>query len=107
MEQSTLNKDLAKNEFEKATMQIRQNVLRFHMNVTSAKQSLISATASEKATREAMVYAEKSYQAVRISIYDLNIARNNEANSLGRLSQAKYKFIFALKLLKFYTYQQF
>lgn len=107
VEQSTLYRDLAKNEFEKATMQIRQNIQKFHMDATSAKQSLISATASENATREAMLYAEKSYQAGRISIYDLNIAKNNEANALGSLSQAKYNFIFALKLLKFYTYQQF
>lgn len=107
VEQSKLYRDLANNEYAKATMQVRQNIQKAYMDATAAKKSLISAIASEKATREAMEYAEKSYQAGRISIYDLNIARNNKANALGSLSQAKYNFIFAQKLLTFYAYQHF
>ena len=107
VEQSKLYTDLAANEYTKAVMQVRQNIQKSYMDATAAQKSLISATSSEKATREAMEYAEKSYQAGRISIYDLNIARNNEANALGSLSQAKYNFIFAQKLLAFYVYQHF
>ena len=101
IEQSNLNKALLTNEYEIVKMQLKNNIQKAYMDVSAAKKSLASANSSEIATKEAMYYAEKSYQAGRISIYDLNVARNNESNALGSLSQAKYNFIFAKKLLLF------
>lgn len=101
IEQSNLNKALLTNEYEMAKMQLKNNIQKAYMETIATKKSLDAAKSSEIATKEAMFYAEKSFQAGRISIYDLNIARNNESNALGSLSQAKYNFIFAQKLLLF------
>ncbi len=50
-----------------------------------------------------MDFADKSYAAGRGTIYDLNIARNNYANAQGSVEQAKYNYLFSLKLLNFYA----
>ena len=46
---------------------------------------------------------EKSYQAGKSSIYDLNTARNNYINAQGAAAQAKYNYLYQVKLLEFYV----
>ncbi|WP_435525702.1 hypothetical protein [Chryseobacterium indoltheticum] len=45
----------------------------------------------------------KVIQQSRTTIYDVNIARNNYANAQGSVQQAKFNYLFSLKLLNFYS----
>jgi outer membrane protein len=104
IEQSKLNWQLANNAYSMAQLQVKQTIQKYYFDVLSASKNLQSALSSEKATQISLDYAERSYLVGRISIYELNLARNNQSNALGSLAQAKFNLIFSYKLLYFYTY---
>lgn len=103
IEQSKINQDLAKTALEQQKLNITQSVKKAQFDADSNYNIYLSADEAEKSSQLALDFAEKSYAAGKSSIYDLNIARNNYANAQGASAQAKYNYIFSLKLLEFYA----
>lgn len=103
VEQSKLNESVAKNQLEQQKQTVRQNVQKAQFDVDANYQIYLSSLETQKSTKLSMEFAEKSYVAGRTTIYDLNVARNNYANAQGSVEQAKYNYIFSLKLLNFYA----
>lgn len=103
VEQSKINEFIAKNALEQQKQAVRQNVQQAQFDVDANYEVYLAAVEAEKSTKLAMEFADKSYAAGRTTIYDLNIARNNYANAQGSVEQAKYNYIFSLKLLNFYA----
>ena len=103
VEQSKINELVAKNTLEQQKQDVRQSVQKAAFDANANYQTYLAAVQAERSTRLAFEFAEKSYQAGRTTIYDLNTARNNLANAEGAIAQAKYNYIFSLKLLNFYA----
>lgn len=103
VEQSKINEDIAKNNLELQKQDVRQSVQKAAFDADANYEAFLAAVQAEKSTKLAMEFAEKSYEAGRTSIYDLNIARNNYANSQGTVAQAKFNYLFSQKLLDFYS----
>ena len=103
VEQAKINEDIAKNFLLQQKQQVLQNVQQAQFDAESNYQSYIAASQAEKSSKLALDFAEKSYNAGKTTIYDLNIARNNFANAQGSVAQAKYNYLFSLKLLNFYA----
>ena len=82
---------------------VRENVQKAQFDVDANYEIYLSALQAEKSTKLALDFADKSYAAGRSTIYDVNIARNNYANAQGSVAQAKYNYLFSLKLLNFYA----
>lgn len=103
VQQSKINEDIAKTNFEAQKQEILQNVQRAQFDAESNYQNYITAKDVEKSSQLSLDFAEKSYAAGRSTIYEVNIARNNLANAQGSVAQAKYNYVFSLKLLNFYA----
>lgn len=103
VEQSKINEDIAKNTLLQQKQQVLQNVQQAQFDAESNYEKFVAATESQKSSKLALDFAEKSFAAGRTTIYDLNSARNNFANAQGSVAQAKYNYIFSLKLLNFYA----
>ncbi|WP_297983809.1 TolC family protein [uncultured Chryseobacterium sp.] len=103
VEQSKLNEEIAKNTLSLQKQEVLQNVQRAQFNAESNYAVYLAAVEAEKSSALALDFAEKSYEAGRTTIYDLNIARNNYANAKGSVAQAKYNYLFSQKLLNFYA----
>lgn len=103
VEQSVINQSLAKNTLEQQKQTVRQNVQKAQFDVDANYETYLSALETEKSTKLALEFADKSYAAGRSTIYDVNVARNNYANAQGSVAQAKYNYLFSLKLLNFYS----
>lgn len=103
VEQSKLNESLAKVTLEQQKQIVRQNVQKAQFDVDANYEIYLSSLQAEKSTKLALEFADKSYAAGRSTIYDVNIARNNYANAQGSVAQAKYNYVFSLKLLNFYA----
>ena len=103
VEQSKINEDIARNSLALQKQQVLQNVQKAQFDAESNYESYVAASESEKSAKLALDFAEKSYNAGRTTIYDLNTARNNYANAQGSVAQAKYNYLFSLKLLNFYA----
>lgn len=103
VEQSKINQSVAKNTLEQQKNTVRQNVQKAQFDVDANYETFLSAVETEKSTKLALEFADKSYAAGRSTIYDVNVARNNYANAQGSVAQAKYNYLFSLKLLNFYS----
>lgn len=103
VEQSKINQSVAKNTLEQQKQTVRQNVQKAQFDVDANYETFVSAVETEKSTKLALEFADKSYAAGRSTIYDVNVARNNYANAQGSVAQAKYNYLFSLKLLNFYS----
>lgn len=103
VEQSRINESVAKNTLEQQKQTVRQNVQKAQFDVDANYEAYIAAVEAEKSTKLSMDFADKSYAAGRTTIFDLNVARNNYANAQGSVAQAKFNYLFSLKLLNFYA----
>lgn len=103
VEQSKLNEEIAKNSFAQQKQEVLQNVQKAQFDAESNYDAFIAALETEKSSELALDFAQKSYDAGRSTIYDLNVARNNYANAQGSVAQAKYNYLFSMKLLNFYA----
>ena len=103
VEQSKINENIAKTTLEQQKQSVRQSVQQAQFDADANYEVYLAAVEAEKSTKLAMEFADKSYAAGRTTIYDLNIARNNFANAQGSVQQAKFNYLFSLKLLNFYS----
>ncbi|KFF22458.1 TolC family protein [Chryseobacterium sp. JM1] len=103
VEQARINESVAKITLEQQKQTVRQNVQKAQFDVDANYETFLSAVETEKSTKLALEFADKSYTAGRTTIYDVNVARNNYANAQGSVAQAKYNYLFSLKLLNFYA----
>ncbi len=103
VEQTKINEVIAKNNLEQQKFQLKQDIQQAQFNADSNYEVYIAAVEAERSTKLALDFAEKSYEAGRSTIYDINIARNNYANAQGSVAQAKYNYLFSIKVLDFYA----
>lgn len=103
VEQSRINESIAKTTLEQQKQTVRQNVQKAQFDVDANYEIYLASVEAEKSTKLALDFADKSYVAGRTTIYDVNVARNNYANAQGSVAQAKYNYLFSLKLLNFYA----
>ncbi|RNA61746.1 TolC family protein [Chryseobacterium nematophagum] len=103
VEQSKINESLAKNALEQEKQKVRENVQKAQFDVDANYETFLAAVETEKSTKLALSFTDDSYAAGRSTIYDVNIARNNYANAQGSVVQAKYNYLFSLKVLNFYS----
>ncbi|PIF43778.1 outer membrane protein [Chryseobacterium sp. 52] len=103
VEQSKINQSVAKNTLEQQKQNVRQSVQKAQFDADANYETFLSAMETEKSTKLALEFADKSYTAGRTTIYEVNVARNNYANAQGSVAQAKYNYLFSLKLLNFYS----
>ena len=103
MEQAKISENIAKNTLEQQKLSVRQDVQKAYFDANANYENFMAAVEAEKSTKLALDFAEKSYEAGRSTIYDLNNARNNYVNAQSTVSQAKYNYIFSMKLLNFYA----
>ena len=103
VEQAKISENIAKNTLEQQKLSVRQDVQKAYFDANANYENFMAAVEAEKSTKLALDFAEKSYEAGRSTIYDLNNARDNYVNAKSTVSQAKYKYIFSIKLLNFYS----
>ncbi len=103
VEQAKISENIAKNTLEQQKLSVKQDVQKAYFDANANYENFMAAVEAEKSTKLALDFAEKSYEAGRSTIYDLNNARNNYVNAQSTVSQAKYNYIFSMKLLNFYA----
>lgn len=103
VEQTKINETIAKNNLEQQKFQLKQDIQQAQFNADSNFEVYTAAVEAEKSTKLALDFAEKSYEAGRSTIYDVTMARNNYANAQGSVAQAKYNYLFSIKVLDFYA----
>lgn len=107
IEQSRINENLAQTQFLIQKQELILNIEKIRNTAENNLEVYHAAVESEKSSKISLDFAEKSFNAGRTSIYELNIARTNYAQVKSNLIQSKYNFIYQIKLLDFYLGKNF
>ena len=73
-----------------------------YYNATAAQEKYVSSDKSVDASKIAFSYAEERYGAGKSTVFEYSEAKTKYAQSLAEQTQAKYNFIFRVKILDFY-----
>lgn len=97
-----LNLENVKYSSELTKNQLYRSIQQAHADAIGALNKYHAAEKSADALKEAFSYTEKKYNAGLLTSLDFTTAQNNLSKSESDLLQAKYDFIFRLKVLDFY-----
>lgn len=103
VEKAKISESLAQNNLEQQKQKLRENIQEAYFNATSSYQAFVAAKESVRSNEISADFAKKSFDAGVINIYDLNTTRNNLVIAQSQMAQAKYNFVFRLKVLDFYA----
>lgn len=81
---------------------IRQNIDQAFINMTNAGKSYSASTVQVNALQRALEAATASYNAGASNFTDYNVAKTNLDRALASQIQAKYEYLFRIKVLDFY-----
>ena len=90
----------SKIEIEKTKIELRKSIEQAYFNAIAAKNRWDSSQKSVRANEEAFRFASQKFESGRANQYEVNIAKNNLAQSISEQTQAKYEYVFRMKLLE-------
>jgi outer membrane protein len=79
-----------------------QSIQQAYADATAARNKYKSSQKSVDAMKEAFKYSEQKYNVGLVNSVDYDDAKNKLAEAESNLLQAKYEFVFRLKILDFY-----
>ncbi|MDR3272869.1 MAG: TolC family protein, partial [Flavobacteriaceae bacterium] len=68
----------------------------------SSYQSFLAAREAAESAKLSFDFAQKGFDAGKVTVYDLNSSRNHYFTAQAQMVQAKYSFLFKLKIMNFY-----
>ncbi len=98
-----LSETAARLDFDNARMQLRQELQQAYYNAVTATGTYKAAVKSEEASRIDYDYRQKSYDAGRSTIFELDEARQKWVQAQNDAVQAKYQYLIRMKILDFYN----
>lgn len=102
IEEAKVQQLIQENDLDQQKLTLKQTIQTAYFDVSSSYQTYLAAKESVKSTQISYDFAQKSFAAGKINVYDLNISRNNYFDALSNMLQAKYSFLFRQKILDFY-----
>ncbi|MGC9338097.1 MAG: TolC family protein, partial [Bacteroidales bacterium] len=79
-----------------------KNIQQYHADAIAAYEKYISAMEAVTSNEEAFNYTQQKFEVGLVNSVDFNIAKNNLTKARSDLAQAKYEYIFKIKILDFY-----
>ena len=73
-----------------------------YLDALASKKKYIATKSSLKSTQEFFIYTKKKFDVGMVNTLDYNLAKNKVTKAKSDLLQAKYEYIFAVKILDFY-----
>lgn len=92
--------EYSKLEIDKTKIALRKKIEQAYYNAIGAESRWEAAGKSEIASQEAYRFAEQKYDNGRGTSYELSQAKSNLAKVLSDQAQAKYEYMFRLKILE-------
>ncbi len=97
-----LSKRKAEYAVRNAELKLFKDVKQAHTDALGALSKFDAALKRVKANQESIKYMEEKFRLGTASVTDYNIARNNLLIAQSQMLQAKYDYIFKVKVLEFY-----
>lgn len=95
-----INVESTKLAVENSKKELQKRVQQAYFNAVAAKAKWDASKKSEIASKEAYRFVNQKYEGGRSSTFELYQSKNNMAKALSEVSQAKYEYVFRLKILE-------
>ena len=95
----------AKIDYQSACKQVSKEVNQAYIDAKTASKKYVAATKYVTAATEAIRQVEKKYELGIVNVVDFNVAMNNLIKAQTQYLQAKYEYIFKIKIIRFYVEQ--
>jgi outer membrane protein len=92
----------SKLQLDLAKMALYKEVQQAHADATAAREKYYSSVEAVKYNEEAFKYTSQKMEVGLVNSVDYNIAQNNLISAESSMLQAKYEYIFKLKILDLY-----
>ena len=92
----------AQNDLQKTKNQLRKQVEQVRADVIAAEKQFQFAQKSAEALQESFTYNEQKFNEGMLNVYDYNDAKNKLIKTQSDLLQAKYDYLFKIKILDFF-----
>lgn len=102
VQRAQIQRDRSHIVYERTLNQLRQTIELAYNDALAASETYNSAQLQVKALQETFRAIEKRYNAGAVNYVDLQLASNNLFQARTQLLQAKYDYIFRIKVLDFY-----
>lgn len=102
-----ISMDNAELDLENEKFQLKQRIESAYLEAHNARKMYEASLKNVEARSIALDFTQKRYEAGTVNILDFETAKNNWIAAKGNLIQAKYDFLFKVKVLHFYTNNQF
>jgi outer membrane protein len=90
----------SKLDVENTKIELRKTIQQAYQNALAAKARWGASQKSEVASREAYRFANQKYENGRATVYELYQAKSNLTQVLSEQTQAKYEYVFRIKILE-------
>ncbi len=107
MDNAKINVLQSQNEYQLVTDQLYKDIQQAHSNATASLKKYIASKKAVQSTREAFRYTEQKYEVGNVNSVDYAIAKTNLLRARSDNLQAKYEYMFSMKILDFYRGKQF
>ena len=92
----------AENHLDIVKQQLFKEIQLAYTEAVSSKEKYNSAFEAVNSSKEAFTYTEQKFNAGLVNSIEYNIAKNNLSTAESELLQAKYEYLFAIKILELY-----
>jgi len=89
-------------QLEETKRTLIKNIEQAYVNAVAAKEKYLASQAANTSTKVAFQYEEVKYNAGTSTNYEFNDAKNKYLKAQSNLIQAKFDFLFRVKILEFY-----
>lgn len=88
--------------YDLARQQLYKTIVQAYADAQAALNKFASAKTALEASQQSFTFAEQKFNAGSVSSFDYNNAKNRVLKAQADLLNAKYDFIFKLKVLDYY-----
>jgi outer membrane protein len=90
-------------QLEETKRSLIKEIEQAYSNAVAAKEKYLASQVANTATKVAFEYEEIKYNAGSATNYEFNEAKNKYLQAQSKLIQAKFDFLFRIKILEFYS----
>ena len=91
------------NTFENEVIELRKEIEQANSDALAAHKKYLASNKSVQALSESFSYTQEKYNVEFVSTYEYNDAKNRLFKAESDLLEAKYDYVFKIKILDFYT----
>ena len=100
VENAKLNVESSKIDIENTKIELRKTIQQAYYNAIAAKNRWDSSQKSVTANEESYRFASQKFEVGRANQYEVNLAKTNLSQSISEQTQAKYEYVFRMKILE-------